>query len=124
MTVAGRERGQATVELALLLPLLVTLLLGVIQVGLVVRSSVAVTHATRAAARAVVVDPSTAAARAAARRSTSLASTSLTVTVSGDRRSGGWVSVQVSYRDPTDVPLIGRLLPTVTLSDRLVVRVE
>lgn len=111
-------------ELALLLPLLVTLLLGVVQVGLVVRSAVATTQAARAAARAAIVDPSTGSVTAAARAATALPSSRLVVTVGGDRRPGGWAVVIVRYRDPTDVPLVGRLVPPVTLVERLVVRVE
>ncbi|MEY2448174.1 MAG: TadE-like protein [Acidimicrobiaceae bacterium] len=42
-----RERGQATVEAALVLPLVVLLLLAVVQVGLLVRAEVLVTHAAR-----------------------------------------------------------------------------
>lgn len=121
---AGREEGQATVELALLLPVLVLLLLGVVQAGLVVRSAVAVTHSARAAARAAAVDPTVGAARDAALGATTLPSSAVRVTLSGDRRPGGWLSVEVRYRDPTDVPMIGRLLPPVVLSERLVVRVE
>ena len=58
-----REGGQATVEVALLLPLLALLLLAVVQVGLVVRDQVLVTHAAREAARAAAVDPQLEAAR-------------------------------------------------------------
>ena len=60
-----REGGQATVEVALLLPLLATMLLAVVQVGLVVRDQVLVTHAAREAARAAAVDPTEDAAREA-----------------------------------------------------------
>src|SRR4029078_2878808 len=45
-----RTRGQATVELALVLPLVVFALLAILQVGLVVRDQVAVVHAAREAA--------------------------------------------------------------------------
>ena len=51
------ERGQATVEFALLLPVLVLALLAVLQVAFVVRDQVAVVHAAREAARAASVDP-------------------------------------------------------------------
>ena len=124
MTSAGQEEGQATVELALLLPLLVALLLGVIQVGLVARNSVAVSHATRAAARTALVDPSAGAVRAAARQATGLDPSRLRVEVLGSPVPGAVVRVRVSYADPTDVPIIGRLVPSLTLTDELVVRVE
>ena len=53
----GGERGQATVEFAFLLPLIVLSVLAVIQVGLVVRDQLGVVHAARQAARAASVDP-------------------------------------------------------------------
>ena len=46
------DRGQAVVELALAVPLVCVLALGVAQVGLVVRDQLLVHHAAREAARA------------------------------------------------------------------------
>jgi hypothetical protein len=51
----GQERGQATVELALVLPLLLLLALVALQVGLVARDQVLLVQATREAARAAAV---------------------------------------------------------------------
>ena len=50
------ESGQATVEFALVLPLVVVLILAVLQTALVVRDYVATVHAAREAARAASVD--------------------------------------------------------------------
>jgi Flp pilus assembly protein TadG len=46
-----RERGQAVVELALVLPLMLLLLLGIVQFGTVFRDYIALTDATRVGAR-------------------------------------------------------------------------
>jgi Flp pilus assembly protein TadG len=46
-----RERGQAMVELALVLPLFLLLLLGIVQMGSVFRDYIALTDATRVGAR-------------------------------------------------------------------------
>ena len=116
------EGGQATVELALVLPLLVMVLLAVIQVALVGRDSIAVTHAARAAARAAVVDPD--AASEVAMSSTRLDGARMNVVVHGDARPGSMVDVTVTYDDPTDVPLIGRLIGDVELTESLSARVE
>ena len=52
-TVRGRaQRGQAAAEVALVLPLVALVLLGVLQAGLVLRDQVLVTHAAREGARA------------------------------------------------------------------------
>ena len=109
-----REQGQATVELALLLPLLALVTLAVVQVGLVARDQVALTHVAREAARAAVVDPSSASVRAAAERASSLEPGRLRVVVRGDVD----VTVVVTYRSPTEVPLVGRLVGDVTLTER------
>ena len=55
----GTEGGQATVEFAFLLPLVVFAALAVIQIGLVVRDQMGVVHAAREAARAASVDADT-----------------------------------------------------------------
>ncbi len=112
-----RQRGQATVEVAFLLPILALLLLGLIQIGLVVRAKVLTVHAAREAARAAAVDDDPAAAAA----TSGLAAGRYTVTV---ELSGERVVATVSYVDPTNVPLIGALLPDVTLTSRAVMRHE
>lgn len=121
---ARSARGQATVELALALPLLVLLTLAVVQVGVLARDRVAVTHAARAGARAAVVDPSPEGVRTAVARATGLDASRLRVDVAGGGTSGSLVTVRVSYRDATDVALIGPLVPDVVLTETLVARVE
>ena len=53
------ENGQATVEFALIIPLVVVVLLAVIQVALVAYAQLGVAHVARETARAVSVDTST-----------------------------------------------------------------
>jgi Flp pilus assembly protein TadG len=54
-----RERGQALVELALVLPIFLLLLLGIVQFGSVFRDYIALTDATRVGARQASVARST-----------------------------------------------------------------
>jgi Flp pilus assembly protein TadG len=54
-----RERGQATVELALILPVVALILAALVQTGMVVVDHVRLWHAAREAARAAVVDAAT-----------------------------------------------------------------
>jgi Flp pilus assembly protein TadG len=54
-----RERGQALVELALVLPVFLLLLLGIVQFGSVFRDYIALTDATRVGARQAAVARST-----------------------------------------------------------------
>ena len=119
------DRGQATVELALLLPLVAVLLLLILQIGLVLRDQLMVVHAAREAARSAAVadgDPAVA-ARLGAERSGSLDRNRLdltTTSIDGDRR----ISVEVRYRSTTEVPLVGLLLPDIDLGESLVMTRE
>ena len=119
-----RDRGQATVELALLLPVVVLLLLAVLQIGLLGRDVLLVTHASREAARAAAVDADPAAARRAAIASSGLAPDRVQVRVTGRDGPGSRVRVIVSYRAPTSVPIVGRLLGDRTLRATVTMRVE
>lgn len=114
------EPGQATVEFAFVLPLVVMAMLALIQVGLLVRDHLAVVHAAREAARAASVEPDPAHAIAAAHRTLPHAD----VDVGPRPRVGGAITVEVRYRSVTDVPLVGRLFPDPELHARAVMRVE
>jgi hypothetical protein len=114
------ERGQATVELALVLPVLVLALLAVIQVGLVVRDHLALVHAAREAARAASVDPDSSRAVRAAHRT--LPGSTVHI---GDRPEVGEpISVEVTYTSRTNLPVVGALFPDPTLHATAVMRVE
>lgn len=105
----GRHRGQATVELALGLPIVCLAVLLVLQLALVGRDAVLVTHAAREAARAAAVDPTgRAALDGATASSTALDPHRLDVDL---RRRAGRVSVEVRYQAITGLPLVGRLVP-------------
>jgi Flp pilus assembly protein TadG len=119
-----REGGQATVEVALLLPLVAAMLLAVVQVGLVVRDQVLVTHAAREAARAAAVDPTIDAAREGAEAAARLDPGRLDVVLGGSTDPGGRLTVTVRYRSPTAVPLVGSLIGDRTLTAEATMRVE
>ncbi len=121
---AEGDEGQASVELALLLPVVVLLLLAVLQVGLLARDVVLVTHASREAARAAATDPRPHAAKAAAASSSGLQADRLSVTVMDRGAPGDRVRVEVVYRAETRVPLIGLLLGERTIRSSATMRVE
>lgn len=118
------DRGQATVELALVLPLVVVVVLFVVQVALVGLAQVLVVHAARSAARTAAVDPDDAAVVARARDTPGLDADRISVEVGTRGPPGGTVEVTVTYRAPTDMPLAGRLLGDVTLTATVVMPVE
>jgi Flp pilus assembly protein TadG len=109
---ARSDRGQATVELALSLPLLCLFLLGIVQLVVVVRDQLAVQLAAREGARAAVVAASSAAAaQAAATRAVTLRPLAVHTT-----SSAATVTVTVTHVTRTDVPMIGLLLPDITVT--------
>jgi Flp pilus assembly protein TadG len=115
-----RERGQATVEFALVLPVIVLALLAVLQVALVVRDRVALVHAAREAARAASVDPDPSRPVRAAQRT--LPGSFVKI---GPRPDVGEpITVTVTYRSSTDLPLVGVLFPDPLFESRVVMRVE
>lgn len=102
------------------MPLLCLLLLGIVQIAVVVRDQLVAIEAARVGARAaaVSVDPATA-AEAAVQHAVS--SSSLRVsTVTRD----GYVTVVVTIENPTDVPLIGVLMPNVELHGSATMNLE
>lgn len=114
-------RGQATLELALVLPLVLTIGLLVIQVGLVVRDQQLVVHAAREGARSAATDPAVEAARSAAVNSGDLDPDRLDVVLDADAST---VTVTVTYRSTTDVPLVGPLLGEVTMTESVTMHRE
>ena len=119
----GGERGQASVELALCLPVVAVLLLVVVQAGLVVADQVAVVQAAREGARRAAVDPDPAAARHAALGGRLVPGQT---TVSVERLGGRppLARVTVRHRAATEVPLVGGLLPDVELASAATMAVE
>lgn len=116
------EHGQSTVELAVLLPVVTVVLLGVVQVGLLIRDTLSVVNASRVAARAAALTPELSAVREAFDdQGVDLGSG--TVELSGDLVPGGLAAIEVSRR-PTSVPIFGRFIGSATLRERLVFRIE
>lgn len=119
------DRGQSTVEFALILPLVALVVLCVVQAGFVVRDQLLVSHAAREAARAASVSETDRAGAAlrAARQAGSLESDRLSGTVSVTD-GGGSVRVVITYKCATDLPMIGPLVPDIDLQSSVLMRIE
>ncbi len=115
------ERGQATVELALALPVVLLVLLAVVQTGLVVAGHVRTVHAAREAARAVAVDGSPGVADAAV---VGAGGRGCRTEVSRPARPGATLTVTVACPVATEVPVIGPLVPDPTVRAAASMRVE
>ena len=125
VTAARREEGQALVEFALIAPLVLMLLFGVIQFGIAFNQSITLTDAVRAGARAAIVAGPTG-ADAAARKAVISAggaldatqlSSGITVTVSGSD-----VTVTAVY--PYSIDLLGVVVKSGLLSSSMTERFE
>jgi Flp pilus assembly protein TadG len=101
--------GQASVEFALALPIVVVMASGLVVVGTAVRNELAVELAAREGARAAAVSdtPAAAAALAASR------AVDLPIDVSTTSH-GSTVTVTVTYVDHVDVAIVGSLIGPVT----------
>src|SRR5919198_5736771 len=108
---ASFDRGSATVEFALVLPLVLVVVLGLVQVGLVVRDRLLVEAAARAGARAAAVQDDPGAVQDAAMAAApglDAVRAQVVVTRAGSR--GDPVRVHVVYDEPFRVPFVGWLL--------------
>ena len=121
------ERGQTMAEFAIVLPILVVLLFGIVQFGILFNNYVTLTDAARAGARAAAVsrqasDP-TGTADAAVRASASnLAQGSLGVSVSSAWTPGAPVTVKATY--PYSINLLGWVVSSGNLSTSTTEAVE
>jgi Flp pilus assembly protein TadG len=113
-------RGQATVEFALVLPLVVLAVLLVFQALVVAQDRLLLEHAAREAARAASVDPSGNSADAAVQRVLPGAR----LVVQRGRGIGATVHAAVSLHCRTDLPIIGPLLPDLDLHATVTMRAE
>jgi Flp pilus assembly protein TadG len=105
------EHGSATVEFALVLPLVFVVVLGLVQVGLVVRDRLLVEAAARAGARAAAIqDDPDAIGQAAMAAAPGLDPARARVSVARAGSRGDPVTVHIAYDDPFRVPLVAWLL--------------
>lgn len=121
------ERGQALAEFALVLPLLVLLLFGVIQFGIVFNNYVALTDAVRAGAREGAVgrhssDPVGDVEERVRESAADLNEAELEVDVSSSWAHGSDVTVTATY--PYEINLLGLVVKSGDLESTTTERVE
>ena len=121
------EKGQAMVEFALVVPLLVMLLFGIIDFGRIFHTYLAIDHASREAARVASIGESdativsTAVTNAA---SVSLKSGQVSVSPGGTKSSGSDVTITITYPISFLTPVVSSITGPITLSSSTVMRVE
>lgn len=107
-----RERGQATVEMALVMPILLLILLGIVQLGLIFHAQLTLDTAAREGARRGAVGAGDAAIRDRVARVSGFdpAALQITVTPAEPRQSGDELTINVSYPVRIIVPMMESLL--------------
>lgn len=134
-----QRRGAAMVEFALVAPILVLLLVGIMVMGVVINSKIVVAGAAREAGRSWAIVKNDSQAREKAMNA--ITDGGLKFHASGKvlfdpqsdvqfQRRGDYIHVTVLYRQPTFVPLLAELIDptagdgTITLRSQAVFRVE
>jgi len=121
------QQGQSMTEFALVLPILVILLFGVIQFGIVFNNYITVTDAVRAGARKGAVgrhlqNPEAAVVQSVRNSANGLNLSDLNVTVASSWQQGEDVSVTGSY--PYSISLLGLVVKSGRLTSTTKERVE
>ncbi|MBI0577633.1 pilus assembly protein [Neobacillus cucumis] len=121
------EKGQSLVEFALIIPMLMLLLFGIIDFARIFHVYLTMDHAGREAARAASIgkDDSTIKSTAVFDASNiGLTTDKITITPTGTRSSGSNVNITITYPITFLTPLIGNIVGPITLKDTTVMRVE
>lgn len=118
----GSQRGSATVELALLVPLILLLLVVIIEVAVIARLQIEVVGAAREGARVAATSPDPAMALAAVRGALGDRGADARVAVKRPHVVGQPAEVSVSIEHRIGLPLLGDL--AVPLAATAVMRVE
>jgi Flp pilus assembly protein TadG len=112
--VRSGDSGQATLEAALVLPVVLIALLLIVQVGVVVRDALALVQAAREGARAVAItardDDATEAVHGSAG---SLDAGRIAIAVSPDESSRGLgdaVTITLAYTEHLSIPVVSRIV--------------
>jgi Flp pilus assembly protein TadG len=114
MRLLKNQKGQALVEFAVILPLLLLLIMGIIEFGLMLNSYLTVRNVSREGARAGIVGSTNAEIEnTIISTSPNLEESKLTINITpaeGSRKSGDTLTVQLTYKYELIVPIISSLL--------------
>ncbi|MCX7842956.1 MAG: pilus assembly protein [Clostridia bacterium] len=122
-------RGQSVVETALVLPLIILILAGIIDFGLLFNNYLVISNASREAARLAAVGASDSAINSSIiNAARSLDQNLMTVTITpsqSSRKKGDEISVLITYNNRLMTPVISAIVPNpVQLRSRTVMRME
>ena len=132
-TTLNNEKGESAVEFALLLPILVLLIFGIIQFGFIFFHYISITHAAREGARWAALEQPDSEVRLRVKNSAPglmIADADIKIDPAGDRsgKIGEPVKVTVNYKTLIIVPFVGEAMglatPYLQLSNTATQRIE
>ncbi|MGM8212317.1 TadE/TadG family type IV pilus assembly protein [Virgibacillus sp. W0430] len=123
------QKGQAIVETALILPILLLLLFGITDFGRVFHASLTLDHAGREGARAAAIGTEDHVITGKIRDATSsLKEDNVSISIApagkGNRESGTDVTITLVYPIDFLTPIIGQFIGSFNLENKTVMRVE
>ncbi len=121
------ESGQSLVEFALIVPLLILLLFGIVDFGRIFHAYLTIDHAGREAARAASIGKDDTQVKSTAVTDAvgiGLTTDKVVISPTGTRVSGNDVSITITYPITFLTPMIGSIVGPITLEDTTVMRVE
>jgi len=122
------QKGQALVEFTIILPILLLLVMGIFQFGMMINSYLTIQNAVREGARvAIVGSTDTEIIQQMKQTSPALNSNQLSINITPSqqmRRSGEALTIKASYQYQMTVPIISNLFGQVTLNAQTSMRME
>lgn len=116
------DSGTAVVEFALVIPLVLVLLLGIVEVAVIARTELQLVHATREGAREAAASPDSARASSAVRVALGSLAPQARIAVRRPDTVGQPATVSVSLPYRVAAPIFGGF--SVTLTSKATMRVE
>lgn len=124
------SKGQSLVETAIVLPILILLVMGIIEFGLIFNNYIIIANASREGARkAALGGTDDEIIQVVENMTTTLELSNMTISISpsfSSRRHGAHAKVEVVYRASLITPIIGRFFPDeeARLTSASIMRVE
>ena len=129
INILKKNDGQSLVEFAILLPILLLIVMGIMEFGMMLNSYLTIRNASREGARAAIVGSAdTATKNLILTDSPTLNASYLTVNITpsdGSRKSGDPLTVDIKYNYHLTVPIISSIFGnTVMLDAQTTMRIE
>lgn len=119
------QKGQSLVETALIIPIIILILFGIVDFGRIFHAYLTIDHAGREAARAAAVGDADGAIITKVNNATGSLTNAVTTSIDpSPRESGDEVTITLTYQFAFLTPIFGQLIRTYNIENKTVMRVE